>query len=186
MIDKNILPLHLKAAREMLPNVPQDMFDMFFVTLVEDVGWPFKSKYDSVWDTEWQRVFNPFSLNQIADFEWVKKESVFDRGLFWDGSIGDVEAVVQNCFGLLPRWGNYDFDRCQKSTLYHLEKLTSGKGLDKPIVMAPIPDAGKFKILDGNHRMAAAWLCKLKGMSIAFDAWVAELAGLKSTNGGVC
>ena len=74
----------------------------------------------------------------------------------------------------------------QKSTLYHLEKLTSGRGLDKPIVMAPIPGAGKFKILDGNHRMAAAWLCKLKGMSIAFDAWVAEPEGLKSTNGGVC
>lgn len=174
MIDKTILSLHLKKAREMLINVPQEMFDMFFVTLVEDVGWPFMNTSDSAEGTDWQRVFNPFSLRQIVDFKWVRREFVFDRGMFWDQSIGDVEAVVQNCFGLLPRFGNYDYDRCRNSTMFHFGNVVKGKGFGDPIVLAMIPGDDKLKILDGNHRMAAALMYEqIAHKKVDFEAWVA-------------
>jgi hypothetical protein len=46
----------IERAKSMLPNIPTDVFDKFFAPLIiNDIGWPFFSIYDSLNGTDWYR-----------------------------------------------------------------------------------------------------------------------------------
>jgi hypothetical protein len=55
----------------MLPNIPTEVFENFFVPLIiNDIGWPFLTIYDSLDGTDWYRILYPFSLDSLSKLRW--------------------------------------------------------------------------------------------------------------------
>lgn len=154
----NFYNWQLDGAASMFPLMPKAVFDIFLRPLIlTDMGWPYRSIKDVLsHSSPWYYVFHPFSLEDIAKMHWHLESARIGRDALSPQCVDDIDLVLKNYLGRLPRTANYDYDDCRNRTRRQLDYIRQhGCVPADPIVAAELD--GKLKLLDGNHRIAAAW-----------------------------
>lgn len=165
----------LKMARSIFSKMPDALFDSYLKPLIHDIGnWPFQSCYDVTYGTDWHRLFCVVSMHELASCAWTLGSFMPKGNNITQESFGDISQLLQNYNGTLPRlFRNYDYDYCRASTEYHIKTLKSNGTFSLPVVLYPI--CGKYHIMDGNHRIAAALSLSAYGQAFSIPAWKAEV-----------
>jgi hypothetical protein len=74
----------IKRAKTMLPNIPDEVFDLFLSPLItNNIGWPFQSLADALYGTDWQRIFYPFTLLGISQLVWERHCFFVNKDILW-------------------------------------------------------------------------------------------------------
>jgi hypothetical protein len=91
------MPADIERARSILFLVPAEVFDNFLAPLiVHDIGWPFHSVDCNLDDSDWGRIFFPFSLRDISHLKWERRSLFLDQDPLHPVSRDDVGLVIHN------------------------------------------------------------------------------------------
>lgn len=174
----NSLEQQIATARRIFVKMPDQLFEMYIRSLINDMGnWPFHSCFDFTYNTPWHRIFSVVSLHEQANCFW--KIGTVNSGsiCITQQSLADITQLLQNYDGtLLPviKVCGFDYAYSKRSTGYHIQQLQRFATYNLPVVIYPI--AGKWHILDGNHRIGAALrLLNTTRQSYSIPAWIAEV-----------
>jgi hypothetical protein len=172
VVRKKIMMTPLERAKSMLPNVPANVFDNFFAPLIiNDIGWPFSSIYDSLNGTDWYRILYPFSLDSLSQLKWKLTSFFLNKDILYPGSYDDINLLIRNeiCdMEALIGW----FPKDSKLRLGRNKQLIkTTQRLPAPVVFAKTPHG--IKLLDDHHRIAALFMLELHN-TIPVDAWIGE------------
>jgi hypothetical protein len=158
-----------ETARSMFPNIPDELFDLWIAPLVISYDWPFHSIYDSLKNTEWLRIFHPYSLSTISQLKWDLDSFFINKNILCPSSYDDINLIIMNkgfnVFAFIGR----DSKPSRDSLAWHKEFIVTTRRLCAPIA-AVFTNSG-IKIFDGNHRIAALLDLNLYN-SIPIDAWI--------------
>lgn len=158
----------LRAA-SMLNELPMEVGQGFLVPLIQDIGWPFHSVQDSLHGTDWHRILHPFTLEQFAQLRWCRKSFLLNKNYLHPVSINDIELVVRNLTENVWALAGRDPEPSRESFAYHRSRLLSTQDFCAPVTLALTPVG--FKVLDGNHRIAALLDSGVSEI-VDLDAWV--------------
>ena len=171
----NDLERQIAVARCIFSKMPDALFDAYRSPLIHDVGnWPFQTCDDITYGTDWYRLFCVVSMHELASCSWTLGSFTPTVTNITPQSLGDITQLVQNYNGALLRlFSNYDYEYCRASTAYHIKELKEKDSFTQPVALYPIN--GKFHVMDGNHRIAAALLLSTLGQTFSIPAWVAKV-----------
>lgn len=169
------LKCQITIARDIFSKMSDELFDAYLKPLIYDIGnWPFQTCYDITYGTDWDRLFCVVPMPELASCSWALDSFTPTLANITQQSLGDIGQLLQNYIGTLPRLlRNYDYDYCRASTAYHMQELKEKGSFTQPVVLYPIN--GRFHVMDGNHRIAAALLLSNLGQSFTIPAWVAKM-----------
>lgn len=162
----------IKQAKAMLPNMPDEVFDGFLSPLIDSFGWPFRSVYQILDGTEWYRILSPLTLPELSVLKWNRKLFTLESHTLYEGSIADLELIIRNKEEDVWAAISRDSSPCRVSLLWHEADIQKTGKFCAPITMAQTPFG--WKILDGNHRIAALFTLGLVE-TVKVDAWIGML-----------
>ncbi len=155
----------------MLPNMPDEVFEMFIVPLNEHPA----SIFDDKPEGRWFYHFGGLSIEEFSELRWKRATLFFNKDRFHPLSCQDIDTLLEFCE--LPANSNRNtlYQGYSPSSREHLARLNlsilnTGK-LNAPIVC--IKTRNGYRVLDGCHRLAAAFSLDIRD-SIPLDAWVGE------------
>lgn len=161
----------IERAKKMLPNVPEEVFEIWLSTDIKHYGWPFKNLTDSFNGTKWKEVFGrEITLEGLANLAWNREPLPLDITIF--------EPATQITLGMfLDKSRNEDgtigdgyFKSSKPRTLSHLEHIEGTGRFCAPIIV--IRTIAGLSLFDGYHRMTSALM--LNKPDFIVDAWVGE------------
>ncbi len=141
-----------ELARSVFENMPDEVFELYIGPLIKDLGWSYSSKSDPI-SRGWQQAFDNNQLATIVELEWKQGNTNYRSLSFHNNSVDNLNWIVQaHVDGIRTpcsdvRNGKQRFESC----LTYIKQM--GR-LPKPVVF--MNSIGGFRILDGNHRLAAA------------------------------
>ena len=149
-------------------NMPAAVFDMYIVPIVGRIGWPFTSIHSSTFGTEWTNVLDHQSLETIANLLWHRRDLPFSKIRFLPNS----QSIISRLRGC-HLYGQPDpLSRISDGRMrfFKFRQFSAQHGrIPAPAVL--MFDSGAYRILDGNHRVAA--LASLPNASILMlDCWI--------------
>ena len=159
----------IKQAKAMLPNIPDEVFDGFLSPLIDSFGWPFSSVSQILDGTEWCRILYPLTLPELSALKWNRKLFTLESHSLYKGSVADLEHIIRNKVENIWAPIGRDSTPCRMSLLWHEADIMETGKFCSPITIAKTPTG--WKILDGNHRVAALFTLDLVE-KVQIDAWV--------------
>lgn len=166
---QQIPPPDVLRAISMLSNLPGEVGEAFLAPLIQDIGWPFQRIEESLNGTDWYRIMYPLTLQQFAQLRWNRKTFLLDEQLLHPSSRGDIRLVIRNqTENVWARIGR-DSELCRQSTAWHKSQILSAGSFCAPVTLALTSEG--FKVLDGNHRIAALLDSGLT-QTIPLEAWL--------------
>ena len=162
----------IDRAKSMLPNIPTEVFENFFVPLIiNDIGWPFLTIYDSLDGTDWYRILYPFSLDSLSKLRWKLSSFFLNKDILYPGSYDDIKLLILNeIYDMEAFIGWYPKDSRHRLARNKQLIKTTGR-FPAPVVFARTSHG--MKLLDGHHRVAALFILELHN-TIPVDAWIGE------------
>lgn len=161
----------IKRAKKMLPNVPEEVFEIWLSADIKHYGWPFKKLTDSFQGTPWKGVFGcEITLEGLANLVWNRERFPLDITIFQpltQITLGVFLDKSRNEDGTL---GDGMFKSSRSRTFTHLEHLQGAESFCAPIVV--IRTIKGLSLFDGYHRMTAAFI--LNKPDFVVDVWVGE------------
>jgi len=160
----------IKLTRDMLPNLPDEIYEMFVV--------PQNDAPLNIFDFQpqgrWFFHFGGLYVEEFAQLRWRRAVLPFNKDIFHPESRSDIDRLVSYsrindrklADTILP--GNPTDSR--ERLAWHKEVIINTGRLCAPIVC--IRTGETIRILDGTHRLAAASLVDNSG--IPLDAWLGE------------
>ncbi len=157
--------------KAMLPNLPNEVFDMF-ITQINDTD---SSPFDSMLGGRWFYYFGELTIEAFNQLRWIRTTLSFKEAIFHPTSGSDIDRLVHYCKlegkpiarALYP---GYPPD--SPARLAGIKEVIMNTGrLPAPIV-AIRTDNG-IRVLDGCHRLAAAVSCP-NPEDIPLDVWIGE------------
>jgi len=161
----------IKRAKKMLPNVPEEVFEIWLSADIKHYGWQFKKLTDSFQNTPWERVFGrEGTLEGLANLIWNREHLPLDITIF--------EPATQITLGMfLDKSRNEDgtlgdgyFKSSGSRLRFHFEHIEGTERFCAPIVV--IRTFKGLSLFDGYHRMTSALL--LNKTDFIMDAWIGE------------
>ena len=159
----------LSRASRLFPELPAEVSKGFLAPLIHDIGWPFNSVEECLNGTDWHRIMYPFTLQQFAQLRWRREALLFDKRLLHPISKNDFRLVIRNLREDVWAAVGRDSEPSRKSFAYHRSRVLSTHDFCAPVTLAATPVG--FKVLDGNHRVAALLTSGLS-QTVPLDAWV--------------
>lgn len=164
-----------ERARQLLPDMPQEVFDIWIADLIKLVGWPFTS-IDQPVTIEWARYFWGMSLETVSKLDWHRQSFPFALDAFL--------PIVQKRLNdkvLINRFGGAEKAKAAKDSmlrweraLAHIEK--EGK-LPAPVILHGA--LGNFGVFDGTHRLSAVLYLTMsiptRFLNMQIPCWVTEI-----------
>lgn len=149
--------------------MPEEVFNLYFRPLIDDKGWPFSSISDSAINTIWDQYFDHMTLCQINDFRWHRDRLLINENILYPASNSLINMIILD--------NVFDYDtpiRRQvsdsKIKFWGLIEYIKRTGVfPAPVVL--VRTDGLFRILDGNHRIAALFALGLNN-DFPCDAWI--------------
>lgn len=160
-----------KITKEMLPNLPDEIFNMF----IAQINATELSPFDSEPGGRWFYHLGNLSVEAFNQLRWIRTVITFKEALFHPNSREEVDALIHYCElegkaiarALYP-WHPAD----SPSRLKGIKKIIINTGrLPAPIVAIRTGDG--LRVLDGCHRLSAAVSCPNPD-EIPLDAWIGE------------
>jgi hypothetical protein len=146
--------MNILIARQLLANMPDEVFSLYIEPLIELHGWPFTSLDDppSRANALWLQMFDHQSVKSISQLSWERHEIPFSFRSFHPVAQQVIAGLVnQHVGGLNTPYANVlntkaRFASC-RSYIAHTGRMPA------PVIL--MQDWKGLRILDGNHRLAA-------------------------------
>lgn len=155
----------------MLPNLPDEVFEMFIIPQSESPLNIFDSKPGGRWFCH----FGGLSIDEFSNLRWRRSTLFFNKDIFHPHSCSDVDRLIEYCSlnsNSLRKalFQGYPTDSMERLA-WHKEFIINTGRLCAPIVGIRTVDG--LKVLDGTHRLSAAFSLEMHN-SIPIDAWIGE------------
>lgn len=160
----------IKLKREMFPNLPDEVWNIFIVPLNDDRS----NIFDTHVNGRWFVHFGGLSIEAFSKLQWnltiLPTNEILDNF-----TITDIDRILSYCNikdspYARARFIGYD-PSIRTTVAKYTEFIAKARRLPAPIV--GIRTNAKFKVLDGNHRLATLFDLGLYS-SIPIDAWIGE------------
>lgn len=161
----------IKITRDMLPNLPDEIYELFIVPQNDAP----LNIFDSQPEGRWYWHFGGLSLEEFKQLRWRRDELSFDKTIFHPDSYSDIDGLIKYCEANESQMSQARFQGYSPSSREFM-----------PHLMLAMIEAGKFnapivgihtnigiRVLDGTHRLAASLVLKSK-VEIPIDAWIGE------------
>lgn len=160
----------LEHAQSMFPKMPQDVFDLWLRPFIEEDGWPFSSINDDTKGTDWFQYFVGESIGMVAQLSWERKMLPLSISLFNPESVIMINEIIEaHMCGVEKPVAKIKNGKAGES-FFRSRKFIEHKGrVYAPVVVRESSD--DFQILDGNHRIAAAFSLSLDE-PFFLDTWI--------------
>jgi len=158
--------LPIKMTKAMLPNFPDEIFDMFIMQQNESA----LNIFDSQPGGRWFCHFGNLSIDEFNNLQWRKSELFFNKDIFHRLSMGDINGLIEHVQSDDTFDNLYPKDSRARFSWHQTVIRNTGK-LCAPIVCIRTNEG--FRVLDGTHRLAAAFSLSAHD-SIPLDAWIGE------------
>jgi len=161
------------VARELLANMPDEVFSLYIEPLIQLHGWPFWSldQPRSSETDDWIRMFDGHSLKTISQLSWERDQMSFSLAVFHPLAQKTIAGLLdQHIHGLSTPYAHVintkaRFDSC------HTFIASTGR-MPKPVIL--MEDWHGLRILDGNHRLAAMASFSNADKGVV-DCWIGTL-----------
>ena len=160
----------LEHAQSMFPKMPQDVFDLWLRPFIEEDGWPFSSINDDTKGTVWLQYFWGESIGMVSQLSWERKRLPLSTSLFTPVSMMMIDEIIKAhmCGADIPI-AKIKNGKARESFLRSRKFIECAGRVHTPVVVRG--ELGDFEILDGNHRIAAAFSLGLDE-SFFLDTWI--------------
>ncbi len=139
-------------ARAVFKDMPDDVFAMYIEPLIQVYGWRYASKHALV-SQGWYEAFDNQPLSTIVDLQWEQRQGNLSSLNFHPDSSKRLVWIVQaHCHGLKTPCSNITNGKRRFSDC--LDYIHRTRKLPKTVVL--MQSIQGYRILDGNHRLAAA------------------------------
>jgi hypothetical protein len=161
----------IKLTRDMLPNLPDEIYEMFVVPQNDAP----LNIFDSQPQGRWFFHFGGLSVEEFGHLRWKRTILTFNKDIFHPDSNRDINRLVSYsridnvalANAILP--GNPTDSRGRLA--WHKKSILDTGRLCAPIVC--IRTSEGIRVLDGTHRLVAATLLD-NSDTIPLDAWLGE------------
>lgn len=151
----------------MLPNLPDELFNMFIAPLNNGT----RNVHDSQPEGRWHYHFGGLSIKEFSDLGWEIKVIFLNKNLLHPDSYRDINGLVSYCASdnkaLFPWYPQNSPERL----VWHKEFVLKTGHLCAPIV--GIKTGGTIRILDGTHRLSALFSLGVQYCT-PVDIWIGE------------
>jgi len=141
-------------AKAIFKNMPDEVFEIYIAPLIKDLGWPYNSANDFV-SRGWQEAFDNHQLNVIVELQWERGNTYFSSLKFHPTSAKRLDWILEaHIDGRVTPCSNVRNGKQRlERNLAYIKRL---RAMPSPVVFMNSHQG--FRILDGNHRLAAALL----------------------------
>lgn len=161
----------IKITRAMLPNLPEEIYEMFVVPQNDAP----LNIFDSQPQGRWFFHFGGSSVEEFGQLRWRKTVLTFEKDILHPDSYSDIKILVSyysiNNSGLANAIFPGNPTDSRERLAWHKEVIINTGRLCAPIVC--IRAGETIRILDGTHRLAAASLLDNRD-TVPLDAWIGE------------
>lgn len=160
----------IKLTRDMLPNLPNEIFEMFIVPQNEAP----LNIFDSQPEGRWFYHFGGLFLEEFNKLRWRRTELSFDENIFHPDTYSDIAGLIDHIKkgSTFSEKSPYPADSRER-VIWQRDIIKKTGRLFAPIVC--IRTSGYLKLLDGSHRIVAAISSSPDGIEIfPLDAWIGE------------
>lgn len=165
------MPTPIEQAREMFPDVPDEIFELFMVPLVDEKTWKFKSIFDSTIDTKWFHWLAELSLCEFKKLKWNRHVLMLNKEILHPLSYGDIDLLIKDHVLNEETFARESIYRSKDRLVGHMRFIVNTGRLCAPIVA--VGTIERLRILDGNHRIAALVSLGLNS-KIPIEVWLGE------------
>lgn len=160
----------LEHAQSMFPKMPPEVFDLWLRPFIEADGWPFSSINDDTKGTIWDQYFVGESIGMVAQLSWERKMLPLSISLFNPESEITINWIIEaHIYGVETPVAKIKNGKAGESFFRSRKFIECAGRVHTPVVVRESSD--DFQILDGNHRIAAAFSLSLDE-SFLLDTWV--------------
>lgn len=164
--------MNTHIARQLLSNMPDELFDLYMESLIQEHGFPFSSP-DSPTNLPWWQLFDCHSFKTICDLSWERHEIAFSLAVFHPLSQQQIQGLLQtHILGVKTVFA--DIPNTEARFRRARGYIASARRMPVPVVL--MDSIGGLRILDGNHRLAAM-ASFADAESGIIDAWIGSLYG---------
>lgn len=139
-------------ARAIFKNMPDEVFELYIAPLIQDLGWHYTAA-TAIVSKGWYEAFDNSQLNAIVELQWERLDTYFSSLTFHPNSADRLNWILQaHIDGRVTPCSNVKNgkQRLESSLAY----IRRSRRLPNPVVF--MKSYQGFRILDGNHRLAAA------------------------------
>jgi len=133
----------VRLARQLLPNLPADVFDGWLIERIEAAGWPPRG-------ARWNALLGGYSVQDWSSFTWTAEDVDLHTLPFAEDSIRNIVGLSQAEFsGIQNAYSSIENSRNRMSRIY--SHINETKKLPGRVVLIA-SDLG-WEIIDGCHRI---------------------------------
>jgi hypothetical protein len=159
-----------KITRDMLPNLPDEIYEMFIV--------PQNDAPLNIFDTQpegrWFYHFGGLDIEEFNKLGWRRAELSFDKDIFHPDTYGDIDGLIDHLKkgSTSSKISPHPADSRER-VIWQRNIIKKTGSLFAPIVCILTTEG--LKVLDGTHRIVAALsLSTDDSGTIPLDAWIGE------------
>lgn len=156
----------IKLSRDMLPNLPDEIYEMFVVPQNDAP----LNIFDSQPQGRWFFHFGGLSIEEFGQLGWRRAELLFSATVFEPYTYGDIDRLIKHLKGVALSPGIPADSR--ERVVWQRNVIKKTGRIFAPIVC--IHTVEGLKILDGAHRVVALLSLSSDGPEIPIDAWIGE------------
>jgi hypothetical protein len=164
--------MNVMGARELLPNMPDEVFSLYIEPLIQLYGWPYRS-IDSPGTKRWTQAFDHQGIKTISQLSWKRHEVPFPLALFHPDAHQVIALLINQHIRGIPTATANVVNTKQK--FFHARDYIARTGrMPKPVILMRDLFGGALRILDGNHRLAAMSSVP-NANDLVIDCWIGTL-----------
>jgi hypothetical protein len=162
--------MNTQVARNLLTNMPDELFSLYMEPLIEEYGWPFSSQ-DSPTNMPWWQLFDGLQFRTICQLSWERSEIAFSLRLFHRYARTQILGLLQaHILGINNEYASIPNTKAR----FHRARDFIARTGRMPVPVVLIQDPEGLRILDGNHRLAAMASSPNSSDGIV-DCWIGSL-----------
>lgn len=156
----------------MLPNMPDDVFNIWLKPLIEFDGWPFRRLSDVPAVRPWAQYLYGLSIKMLHELWWNRGSFIIDRVHLDPMSNTTIKALIGDHIFNVETFIRRNVSDSKERFFKLREFIGRTRTFPAPIIL--VRTNSHFSLEDGNHRYAA--LCSLNlETKIPCDSWIGTL-----------
>lgn len=159
-----------RQARELLPNMPEEIFQLWFDGRIEANGWP------PISDT-WMGALRDRSLDYWRQLSWKKEIISLNLCSFLPPAQRIVNGLIEaNIYGIENEYSEIGNSRPRMKNI--LDYVQANRTLPGTLIL--LRENGALEIVDGSHRLSVFFSLKAQGLGDDLlprehEVWIGEL-----------
>ncbi|MFT7300673.1 MAG: hypothetical protein ACI89Z_001135 [Porticoccus sp.] len=162
----------LTIAKAMLPNMTDEIFNMWLAPEITNNDWPFEYFSTPVEGTDWEKSIGAnLSIQKLAAMKWSLSRTHIGKLKLYSSSDTAIDVMLKNFTGPNGTLAKGLLRKSRDRLLFQINHIKRTGKISAPIVA--ISNGEGFKVLDRYHRLCASFIVDIPEMPAGI--WSAKL-----------